>query len=134
MKKLVLALLLLPTTLLYAAKPQPNPADYTITVHVVFSRSAEFFASGVYYPYQQLQTVINGQQVELQTTNTGLLALNDYKARIIHTAGVPKNPNASDIYLTYEFLLPDGTTRAYVVTGLGPKVDPTQSSDMPMHP
>ena len=133
MKKLVLALLLLPTTLLYAAKPQPNPADYTITVHVVFSRFTEFFASGIYYPYQRLQTVISGQQVELQATNTGVLALNDYKARVIPTRGVPKNANASDIYLTYEFLLPDGTTRDFYVVGLGPKAD-TSTAFAPTHP
>lgn len=132
MRKLVLALLLLlPTTFLYAAKPQPNPADYTITVHVVHSRSTNSYAGGLYYTFQDLETVINGQQIELRTTNLGLLALNDYKARVIPTRGIPKNANASDLYLTYEFLLPDGTTRTYDVTGLGPKVDPAQSPNTP---
>ena len=135
MRKLIFALLLLlPTTFLYAAKPQPNPADYTITVHVVFSRSADSYAGGLYFTYQDLETVINGQHVELRTTNSGVLALKDYQARVIPTKGVPKNANASDVYLTYEFLLPDGTTRAYDVTGLGPKADPNQSPDAPTHP
>ena len=135
MRKLILALfLLLPTTFLYAAKPQPNPADYTITVHVVFSRSEPYGEGALYQPFQELVTVINGQQVELRTTNAGVLALNNYKARVIPTRGVPKNANASDVYLTYEFLLPDGTTRTYDVTGLGPKADPTQSPDTATHP
>ena len=135
MKKLVLVLLLFPTTLLYAAKPQPNPADYTITVHVVFSRSTQPYGEGVKLcaPTSELEAVINGQQVELQATNTGVLALNDYKARVIPTRGVPKNANASDIYLTYEFLLPDGTTRDFYVVGLGPKAD-TSTAFAPTHP
>jgi len=134
MKKLAFALLLVQPTFLYAAKPQPNPADYTITVHVVYSRSTPYGEGVNYQPLQQLETVINGQQVELQTANPGVLALNDYKARVMPTKGIPKNANASDVYLTYEFLLPDGTTRTYYVSGLGPKVDPTQSSDAPTHP
>jgi hypothetical protein len=134
MKKLVLALLLVQTTFLCAAKPQPNPADYTITVHVVFSRSEPYGEGVAYQPMQELETVINGQHVELRTTNPGVLALNDYKARILPTPHTPKNANASDVYLSYEFLLPDGTTRMYDVTGLGPKVDPTQSPDTPTHP
>jgi hypothetical protein len=133
MRKLVLALLLLlPTTFLYAAKPQPNPADYTITVHVVFSRSEPYGEGVNYQPLQQLETVINGQQVELRTNNPGVLALNDYKARIIPTKGI-KNANASDVYLTYELLLPDGTTREYMVAGLGPKAD-TDAAPAPTHP
>jgi hypothetical protein len=38
MKKLLLALLLLSSTLAFAAKPKANPADFTVTVQVVFSR------------------------------------------------------------------------------------------------
>jgi hypothetical protein len=31
-----------------------------------------------------------------------------------------QKPNAYDIYRGYDLLLPDGTTRTYTVTGLGP--------------
>jgi hypothetical protein len=133
MKIFVPALFLLPTTLLYAAKPQPNPAEYTITVHVVFSRSIPYGEGVNYAPLQELETVINGQQVELRTANPGVLALADYKARIIPTTHIPKNASSSDVYVTYEFLLPDGATREFAVVGLGPKAD-TSAAPAPAHP
>jgi hypothetical protein len=92
-------------------------------VHVV--SSASLITGNVYF--QVLETVINGQPVELQESSLGVLALShgvlalgDYPARISLSIHGPKNPNSYDIYKGYDFLMPDGTVRTYAVTRLGP--------------
>jgi hypothetical protein len=119
MKKLPLALLLLlPASVIAAAKP--NPADFTITVHVISSSSGT--GSNTIGPYttQVLETTIDSQPVELTSYNIGgVLALGDYKARLSTAVHAPKKfTNTYDIYLGYDLLLPDGTTRGYAVTSL----------------
>ena len=130
MKKLALALLLVQTTFLCAAKPSSNPADYPLTVHVVFSRYDTHSVE------QELDTIIDGQQVLLEsegTSGTGVLALGDYKAQLSKTIWIPKHPNGYDTFLVYRFLLPDGTIRDFNVVGLGPKAD-TGTAPAPTHP
>ena len=136
MKKLVLALLLVQTTFLCAAtKPSSNLADYPLKVHVMASRyiTAQPGIDG----YQQLDTVIDGQRVELQSeggSGQGVLALGDYKAQLSHTGFIPKHPpNGYDNFVVYRFLLPDGTIRDFDVIGLGPKAD-TGMAPAPTHP
>jgi len=125
MKKLLLALLLLPSTLAFAAKPTVNPADYTVAVHVVFSHYITTFSSNA---YQQLDTVIDGMQVELECDSAqGVLLPGDYKAKRVDpatssSAFFPKHPNGFDIYRLYDLLMPDGTSREFYVIGLGPAV------------
>ena len=131
MKKIALALFLMQTTFLCAAtKPSSNPADYPITVHVVFSRY------DFHNTCQQLDTIIDGQQIELQSEGTsgmGVLALGDYKAQFSRTTWTQKHPNGYDNYVVYRFLLPDGTIRDFDVVGLGPKTD-TDTAPAPTHP
>ena len=131
MKKIALALFLMQTTFLCAAtKPSSNPADYPITVHVVFSRY------DFHNTCQQLDTIIDGQQIELQSEGTsgmGVLALGDYKAQFSKTTWTQKHPNGYDNYVVYRFLLPDGTIRDFDVVGLGPKAD-TGTAPAPTHP
>ena len=132
MKKLAIALLLVQTTFLCAAKPSSNPADYPITAHVVFSRYIP--GAGSVVGYQQLDTIINGQQVELDGENgLGVLALGDYKAQLSTTNWIPKHLNGYDTFVVYRFLLPDGTIRDFDVVGLGPKAD-TNMAPTPTHP
>jgi hypothetical protein len=123
MKKVGFVFALLSTTLLWAASDKPNPADFTVKVHVVSSGSKEICGSaGVSCRmFQVLETVIDGQPVQLEGFSEGVLALGDYPARIsaaIHS--VSKHPNNYDIYRGYDLLMPDGTTRTYTVTRLGP--------------
>ncbi len=113
MKKLAITLLLLPTPFLFAEKGKPNPADYTVTVHVVGSQG-----SGA-SQYQHVETIIDGKQVELQAAGRGLLALGDYQAQPKPGVQPPKNPNGHDIFQAYELLFSDGTTRYFEVVGLG---------------
>ena len=128
MKKLVLALLIMQTAFLLAApdkpKDKPNPADFTVKVHVLSSGSQTNCVSGLCYVSQLLETVIDNQPVELQGEGihdqpVGVLALGDYPARISPKIHGPKNPNSYDIYRGYDLLMPDGTARTYTVVRLG---------------
>lgn len=119
MKKLALAfLLLLPTTLL-AASSKPNPADFTITVHVVSSRWDCAAPGGC---SQILEATTDAQPVELtHSSNTvgGVLAAGNYPARLSTSVRTPKgDDNAYDIYRAYDLLMPDRTVRTFTVTGL----------------
>jgi hypothetical protein len=116
MKKLTLAFLLLQTSLLLGASDKPNPADFIVKVHVVSSASLPYVVGG----YQVLETVIDNQPVELRASNPGLLALGDYSARVSSSVHGPGKRNSYDIYRGYDLLMPDGTTRTYAVTRLGP--------------
>lgn len=117
MKTLALALLLLLPSAAFAAPTKPNPADFTLKVHVISSASRQQWADGL---WQVLETVINKQPVELQENSQGVLELGDYPARISTKVHGLRNPNTYDIYRGYDLLMPDGTTRTYAVTRLGP--------------
>jgi hypothetical protein len=122
MKKLALTLLLLQPLAAFAATKSASPADYPITVHVAYSRY-EGFATP---PYQLLDVIINGQQMELRSeggSGIGVLALADYRAQLRKARYTPKNLNGYDSFDCYRFLLPDGTIRDFDVVGLGPKGD-----------
>jgi hypothetical protein len=104
MKKITIAILLL-SAFAWAAGG-PNPAEYSINVHV----SASSLAA---HGNQLLDVVIDGKKYELRTTLAvgKLLALGDYKAKL-----VTNNKSAYESYQIYEFLLPD-RTRQYEVVG-----------------
>ncbi len=119
MKKLafVLLFLLLPT-FAHGGDKTPNPANYTIKVHVTASYSRLYYGNGTSWRFQRLQATIDGKSVELETYATGVLPLGDYKARVIRTKGAPKPKDAGNsVYLTYEFLFPDGSVQPYDLTG-----------------
>jgi hypothetical protein len=103
-KKLIVATLLLSA---YAwAGSAPNPADYTINVHVTRSR----------IPDGKVNVVIDGKKYELQAESPShnmLLALGDYKAK------VAKDEHRESYYSLreYEFLFPDNKTKRFVVAG-----------------
>ena len=119
MKKILLVILLLAPTLVYAEKNQPpNPADYTINVHVKSSRLV-YIGSGMEdsQVLEDLMVLIDGKTVEL--TNAArinrVLRLGDYKAKIIKVKG--RTEKSYEDGRVYEFLLPDGSTRNFYVTG-----------------
>ena len=128
MKKMALMLLLLQTTLLLAAADKPNPADFSVKVHVVFSRAV------LVGSYQQIEALIDGQRVELTGFSLGYLALCDYSARVSLKVHGPKNPNSYDIYKGYDFLMPDGNVRTYHVTAVGQSEFPAPPPPAPPTP
>jgi hypothetical protein len=117
---LLAAALLLPSACSAQAKSS-NPADFPLTVHVVWS-STQYCA----YPVvglvmcQRLSVSIDGKPAELLSNNaSGILALGDYKARSIPMPKTPKKHADYDLFLAYEILLPDGATRQFGVAALG---------------
>ena len=128
MKKMALIVLFLQSTLLLAASDKPNPADFPVKVHVVFSRYVQSVG------YQQIEALIDGERVELTGFSRGVLALGDYPARITPKVHGPKNPNTYDIYKGYEFLLPDGNLRTYQVTAMGQSEFPAPPPPPPPPP
>lgn len=125
MKRIGFAFVLLSTTLLWAAPDKPNPADFDVKVHVVSSGTQTECVSGLCYVSQLLETVVDGQPVELQGEGVhdqpvGILALGDYPARISSRIHAPKNPDSYDVYRGYDLLMPDGTARTFTVARLGP--------------
>jgi hypothetical protein len=132
MKKLALVFLLLQASLLTAVSAGPNPANFPVLVHVVFTRAV--WADG----YQQIEAVIDGQRVELTGFSLGMLALGDYHAHVSDKVHGPKNPNDYDIYKGYDFLMSDGKVRTYQVTAMGnsafpaPPPAPRKTSDTPV--
>jgi hypothetical protein len=106
MKKIALAILLLGSAFGWAGG-EPNPADYTINVHVRTS-------SIVNGSRQDLNVVIDGKNYELLCEcSSSLLALGDYKAKLVKD----EHKNGYDSLQVYEFLFPDKKTRQFEVVG-----------------
>lgn len=112
MKKILLAIFLLVPALAGAAKPAPNPADYTVAIHVQASRLADLCAPGCVW-VQHLTVIIEGKKYELSDTlpRTDLLRTGDYKAKIFKN----ETERPYEYQRTYELLMSDGGTRRYVV-------------------
>jgi hypothetical protein len=107
-KKIALAILLLASALAWAGG-EPNPADYTINVHV---RSSSIAAGG----QQDLNVVIDGKSYELLcdcAARGTLLALGDYKAKLVKD----EHKNGYDLLKVYEFLFADKKTRQFELIG-----------------
>ena len=110
MKKLALFVVLLFSALAWAGS-EPNPADYTINVHVSSSRRR-------YSEFLKLKVLIDGKKYEMQALDgeDSLLALGDYKARTVEVR--VKDAHPYDVHTTYEILFPDKKTRRYALTGI----------------
>jgi hypothetical protein len=122
MKKPALALLL-PATIFASAKP--NPADFPITIHVIYSRSVSSGGG----TQQQIEAAVDGKPVELTANSLGVLALADYPARISPDVRAPSfHPNTYDIYQGYDFLMPDGKIRTFALTAIGSTDAPPPTS------
>lgn len=104
MKKITIAMLLF-SALAWAAG-DPNPAEYTVNVHVSASSMDR-------HGIQLLDVVIDGKKYELQSELPigRVLALGDYKAKL-----VTNSKSAYESLQVYEFLLPH-RTRQYKVVG-----------------
>jgi hypothetical protein len=93
------------------AGAEPNPADYTINVHV---SSARVNGRGLI----RLKVVLDGKKYELEglDAESSLLMPGDYKARAIPSK--VKDVHPYDVYGAYEFLFPDKKTRRYGLVGI----------------
>ena len=110
MQKITLAVLLLISVLAWGGG-DPNPAEYTINVHVTSSRLVTGSAPGF---WQKLDVVIDGKKYELESDVMNvLLALGDYKAKLVKD----EHKTQYDSLQVYEFLFPDKKTRKFEVVG-----------------
>ncbi|MGA2352244.1 MAG: hypothetical protein ABSF70_17545 [Terracidiphilus sp.] len=129
MKKVIVAMMILLPALSWAGKekPKPNPADYTVAVHVQSSNLISICQDswGWGNPggagnaahcvlMQHLNALVNGKKYELigSEGQESALRIGDYKAK-----GDDMPYNGYEYHITFEFLLPDGTTRIYRVIG-----------------
>ncbi len=118
MKKTALLIPLLLATLSWAA---PNPNEYSVNIHVSSSRWV--MAPAIFGPkaHQKLDVIIDGKKFELEASTlkadleagVTLLALGDYKAKLVQD----QRKTAYESSQAYEFLLPDGKTRKFIVVG-----------------
>jgi hypothetical protein len=117
MKAIVLAILLVLPSSLWGAKP--NPADYTVTIHIVSSHLAQeceepgsVVICGL---SQHLNVLIGGKKFELEGGNSksGILKLGNYKARQVQNDLVTPD----EYRRVYEILFLDGQTKKYRVIG-----------------
>ena len=106
MKRIAITLLIVST---FAwAKDAPNPADYTISVHVSKSYFGERGS-------QMVKAVIDGKKYELvaRPDYPMLLALGDYKAKLVKD----QHRGTYSYQQEYEFLFPDQKTKKFRVVG-----------------
>jgi hypothetical protein len=89
------------------ANTNPNPAGYTINVHVSSSEIERGF--------QVLNVVIDGKKYELQSELAlgRLLNLGDYNAKLVKD----EHKTTYDSVQVYEFLFPDNKTRQFDLIG-----------------
>ena len=113
MKQIAFAVLLFSFSSSAIAGPSHNPAEYTITVHVVASRIVTHNAY-----FQQLSAVIDGKNYELESriSQFGHLVTGDYKAKLVDDRHKPQY----DVWQVYEFLFPDDKTRQFIVMEMKP--------------
>ena len=112
MKNACLAVVLFCSTL-SAIAAAPNPADYSITVSVIASESIpDTHDPGL--TAQCINVIIDGKKYQLTGKSQGVLALGSYKAKLSSET----QRNNYDIYRTYQFLMSDGKTRDFVLTGI----------------
>jgi len=107
-KKITLAILLLLSEHAWAGEV-PNPAEYSINVHV--SSSSIDLNVGT----QALDVVIDGKKYELRSLLpiNRVLALGDYKAKLVQD----QHKTTYDSFQAYEFLFRDKKTRKFEVVG-----------------
>jgi hypothetical protein len=106
-KKIAIAVLLFLSAHSWAAD-DPNPADYTVTIHV---SSVNIAIGG----RQDLSVLIDGKKYELlcECAAGTILALGDYKAKLVQD----EHKTTYDSIQVYEFLFADKKTRKFEVVG-----------------
>jgi len=110
MKKIALAVVLLFSALAWAGS-EPNPAEYTINVHVSSSR---INSRGLI----RLKAILAGKKYELEglDAENSLLVPGDYKAKTLPLK--VKDVHTYDVYGNYEIIFPDQKTRRYALVGI----------------
>ena len=122
LKKIMLSLGIVTGSVALAAPP--NPADYTVTLHITSSHLTDDCQRIATPPCAQLDVTTGGAKYMLlgsalrsnSRSLAGVLQIGDYKAKLIQLI---KGNAKSDYLLTedYDILLPDGKTASFQVIG-----------------
>ncbi len=129
MKKLFgLAVFLFPVIAFSA--PAPVAADYDLAVHVTRSKLVLECSGGLCSYWLHVNGTIAGKNVEIIDSKPRLAVLHtgDYKARVVKMGAGKTKTRVSDVVkasptsayedeITYEMLLPDGSTRQFMLVG-----------------
>jgi len=122
MKNFLIALLLIAPALAVADKPTPNPADYTVAMHVQASRitldcGEVTGGSSVCIWEHHLNVTIDGKRYELNSIHplktVLVLHVGDYKAKVVKE----DTSKSYGFQRSYELLYPDGQTEDFQVIG-----------------
>ncbi len=121
MAKAFVLFMLLESASLFAQNAKPNPADYTINMHVESSRLVDFcgnvtLGSSICVMYQKLKVEINGKTYDLNSEtmrHPAVLRTGNYKGRLLKEDA----KRGFEYTRTYELLFSDGSTRKYGVSG-----------------
>ena len=113
MIRIIAPLLLLFSALTWAQTS--NTAVYPISVHVSSSEWVAVDTKG--FGFQRLVVLIDGRKYKLQaekaTGRIPLLALGDYKAKLVEDV----HKSSYESIQSYEFRFSDGKTKTFVVVG-----------------
>jgi len=120
MKKFTVVLFLVLCSAFAQAKEKPNPADFTIKVHI---SAAHFLLNPTYssLPILYADATLNGKKLQLAGTaakiqgNIVLIAPGDYPARLTKDV---HNTDGTAIHQEYELPLSDGITWNCVISGI----------------
>jgi len=116
MKRYLALILFLGSSLAWAA---PNPAEYTVNIHVVSSQIDTAYWGRAAILYQTLHVLIDGKKYTLRGNSlrfshtVGVLSPGDYKAKLV----TDKRKGTYAYARVYEFLFPDQTTSKLTVIG-----------------
>jgi hypothetical protein len=118
MKTFTLVLFVVLCSAFTQAKEKPNPADFTVKVHI---SAAHFvvYPSTTYMLYAD--AILNGRKLQLAgraaliQSNYLLITPGDYPARLIKDV---HNTDGTAIHQEYELLLTDGITWDCVISGV----------------
>jgi hypothetical protein len=112
MRKFVAVLFLLLCSTLAWSADKPNPADYTIKVHISESHIRQVCAGGFCNYILYADTVLNGKKIELEGADVivkkkvMLIIPGDYQVKLTKDN---QNSDGTLFSQEYDLLLPDGT-------------------------
>jgi hypothetical protein len=121
MRKFFAVLLLLLCATFASATDKPNPADYTIKVHISASHLKTECADGFCKNILYADTILNGKKIKLSGVavivkkTLMLIAPGDYPAKLLKDI---HNSDSSLFNQEYDLLLPDDTVWHCYTTGI----------------
>ncbi len=127
MKKFTVALFLVLCSAFAQAEEKPNPADFTVKVHISASSIPNLYSNEL--PVMSAEAILNGRKIELSGlavllnnngqiksgNNAMLIVPGDYQARLLKDV---HNSDSTAIHQEYDLLLTDGIVWHCMISGV----------------